>query len=334
MRMVKLKDIAKELNLSVSTISRVVNNKDRVDPKTREKVLEMLKNYDYKPNEVARSLRLRDVKTIGIVIPDITNSFYASVIKGAQAVCRTNEYSMIVCNSDEDGELEEGALELLLQKQVSGLILSSVGNSFKLVQRLQGNGVPAVYIDNMPPPMHTCDSVSINNVAAAYKITNVLIEKGYKKIGIITGPIHQSTGSERLSGFKQAMANAGLELAEEWVAEGNFKIDSGLSHMRRILKMPVRPEAMVIANNYMAYGAITALREAGLKIPKDMAVVAFDAIDETGLLVPRITAINQPSYEIGRISAEIIIKKLTGSTNKKVYENIILEPELYLGSSI
>ncbi|MEI6102191.1 MAG: LacI family DNA-binding transcriptional regulator, partial [Eubacteriales bacterium] len=154
----KLKDIAKELNLSVSTISRVVTNKDRVDAKTRERVLQALDSYGYKPNEIARSLRLRTAKTILIVVPDIANNFYASIIKGAQMVCRENGYAVMVCNTDENKDLEREVLSGFPNMQISGMILASVNMSAELVQRFKKEKMRVVYVDNMPPASQSYDA--------------------------------------------------------------------------------------------------------------------------------------------------------------------------------
>lgn len=328
----KLKDIAQELNLSISTISRVVNGKGRVSQETRRRVLTAVKRYDYKPNELAQSLRLRDSKTIGVIVPDITNSFFANIIKGVQAVCKNDGYSVVACNSDYDVSLEEAALHLMLYKQVSGLVLASVGNTLDIVHSYKNMDIPVVFVNNMPPSTESCDTVMMNDVAASFNLTNELIERGYSEIGMITGSLSQPTGSNRLKGFTRAMEQAGIVIRDEWVKEGDFGASSGEKHMRAILNLPKRPRAMLISNNSMTYGAVLAARKMGVSIPSELAIAAFDAIDSTGLVTPSITSINQSPIEIGERAAEVIIERLADD-RKDIYKSIVLMPVLFDGDS-
>lgn len=243
---------------------------------------------------MARSLRLRDARNIGIVVPDIGNSFFASVIKGAQICCRRRGYTLMVCNSEESARLEDESLRMLLEKQISGLILASVGGGEELLLQYAKLNVPIVFIDNVPSGAQARDLVSIDNRLAARRITGAMIARGYRRIGMITGPLHQSTGILRYQGFADALEEAGIPLRREWVLEGDFRMESGRVCMEALVHMEDRPRAMIVANNYMTYGAVNAVRRAGLRIPEDIAVAAFDAHDETGLITPLITSINQP----------------------------------------
>ncbi len=331
--MLNLKGIAEELGLSVSTVSRAINNTGRISEETRKKVLEAAKRYNYIPNDIARSLRSKSGNSVGIIASDMINSFYANVIKGAQSVLRENGFTLFVCNSDEDTQLEQEALETLLSKQICGLILASVGEDSESIRQLIKLGTPVVLIDNIPDDLEGFDSVSIDNINAAIKLTDQLIEHGYQKIGMISGPMSQSTGHDRYLGFKIAMGKAGLPMREDWVVKGDFKKPSGRQAMRRLLSLDAPPEAIVVANNYMAYGAIGVLKEKGLAVPGDMAVVAFDAIDDTGLISPKITSMNQDPLEIGIQAATILLDKINNGQSKKIYRNLILKPSLYDGES-
>ncbi|MEA4897871.1 LacI family DNA-binding transcriptional regulator [Bacillota bacterium Meth-B3] len=333
MNAVKLEDIAKKLGLSISTVSRALSGNGRVGEKTRRRVLEAVKESDYTVNAVARSLRLRDAKNIGILVPDITNSFFASVIKGAQGACRENSYTLMVCNSDESPEIEEESLRTLLEKQVSGLILATVSNRPEGVLPYRRLNTPVVFIDNLPSESHAADFVSIDNRAAAYRLTREVLARGYRRIGMITGPLTQSSGRLRLRGYKDALKEAGVAPEKNWVVEGDFRFASGYAHMRAVLLREDRPEAMLIANNYMTYGALNAVREMGLEVPRDIAVAAFDAEDHSGLIVPLISCINQPAFEIGFQSAQIILRKLSGKTEPTQTHHIVLEPTLSDGNS-
>lgn len=329
---VKLEDIANKLNISVSTVSRALNGKGRVSERTRTRVREAVQESNYTVNAIARSLRLRNGQNIGIVVPDISNGFFASVIKGAQQICRDNGYTLMVCNSDESSEYEEEALQRLLEKQVSGLILASVNDKLDIIQQYMRMGIPVVLIDNVPEDAGMCDVVSIDNFAAARDLTQAVIARGYRKIGIITGPCEQPTGVLRYKGFVQALDDAGIALNPDWVMEGDFRIESGYEKMQQLLKLANRPHAIICANNYMTYGAINAIRDARMRIPEDVAVAAFDAMDHTGLITPKITSINQPARDIGKSAAEIIMKHLLQGINEEPI-NIILKPSFSKGSS-
>ena len=332
MNAVKLEDIAKMLDISVSTVSRALSGNGRVGAKTRERVLKAVRESDYTVNAVARSLRLRDAKNIGIVVPDITNSFFSSVIKGAQQVCRRRGYMLMVCNSDENADYEDEALHMLLEKQVSGLILASVGGGAELVRQYERLGIPVVYIDNIPENVELRDMVSIDNHAAAHYLTKAMIGRGYRDVGMITGPRSQSTGLLRYQGFVQALEEEGAALRPEWIAEGDFRMESGYACMKEMLRLDPRPRAMIFGNNYLAYGAMNAIREAGLRVPEDIAVASFDAQDHTGLITPLITSINQPVQQIGEHAAEIILSRLSGE-DERLPTELMLEPDFVEGGS-
>lgn len=332
MNAVKLEDIAKMLDISVSTVSRALSGNGRVGAKTRERVLKAVQESDYTVNAVARSLRLRNAKNIGIVVPDITNLFFSSVIKGAQHICRENGYTLMVCNSDENADYEDEALHMLLEKQVSGLILASVGGGTELLRQYERLNIPVVYIDNIPENVEVRDMVSIDNHAAAYYLTKAMIDRGYRDVGMITGPRRQSTGLLRYQGYVKALEDAGIPLRSEWVAEGDFRMESGYARMKELLSLNPRPRSMIFANNHLAYGAMNAIREAGLHVPGDIAVASFDAQDHTGLIMPLITSINQPVQDIGERAAEIIFSRLSGETEYSPTE-LMLEPSFVEGGS-
>ena len=328
---VRLEDIARELNLSVSTVSRAINGKGRVGEKTRERVLDTVRRSDYRVNDVARSLRMKEARSIGVIVPDISNAFFAAVIKGAQQRCRQSDYILIVCNSDEDAAVEAEMLQTLLGKRVSGLVLASVDES-RMIRRGKGAAdVPTVYIDNIPQQAEGCDSVSIDNYTAARRLTLAMIDRGYREIGMITGPAAQSTGCLRRKGFEAALMERGLEKHNEWIREGPFTMDSGYAQMKRILSAERVPRAMLLANNHIAYGALRAIREAGLAVPSDIAVAAFDAEDSTGLITPRITSMNQPAQQIGECAVDMLLERM--GEGRDAGRRLLLEPGFVEGDS-
>jgi len=329
---VRLKDIASYLNISVSTVSRVINNRDRVDEDTRRRVLEALDKFQFRPNEVARSLKSKSTKAIGLIVPGISNYFFSMVIKGVEAVARQQGYCLMLCNSDEDKEREGDYTDFLLQRQISGLVIGIVGREAGFLERYKHAGIPVVFIDNLPDVEDNVDYVVIDNVKASRELTNHLIRVGHNKLGIITGPLDESVSDERLKGWQKALAENNIPVNKRWIGTGEFKQESGYRIMQGMLKQEELPTAILAANNLLAYGAMHAIMEAGLKIPEDIAVVCFDAIDFIGLIKPQITSVIQPAEQIGTIAGEIIMRKIQ-NTKTKVVEKITLEPVLEIKES-
>lgn len=329
---VKLKDLAAELGLAVSTVSRALSGNGRVSRKTRDRVQQAVKQAHYTPNGLARSLRTRDARNIGIIVPDITNSFFAAVIKGAQVLSRENGYTILLSNSDENPQYEQEAIQLMLEKQVSGLILASVGGSGKAVDQFRRLGIPLVFIDNIPQIEGQFDAVSTNNYQAAYTLARLMMDRGYREIGLISGPLNQTSGRQRHEGCLDAMRERGVKVRKEWLRVGDFKMDSGRTCMEEILALPKHPKALIIANNYMAFGAIRALRAAGKAIPGDMAVASFDTDDISGLVTPAIVTMNQAADEIGWKAAEVLIDRINDKAGEAGVQ-IVLSPVFADGNS-
>ncbi len=331
-RVVKLKDIARELGLSESTVSRALSGTGRVSEATRLLVQNAVKKRNYTPNDIARSLRRRDGRSIGIIVTDITNIFFASVLKGAQMVAHGQGYSTLISNSDEEAALETASLRLMLEKQVSGLILATVGGSPEQLAQCRRLGVPIVFIDNLPTLGYPYDSVSVDNHKSAYLLTRKLLERGMRRIGVITGPLDQSSGLHRWEGFERAMQEAQLPIHQLWVRQGDFRVESGYAAMSSILSQQDTPQAVIVANNYMAFGAIRAIRERGQQVPRDIAIVSFDTEDISGLMHPAITTMNQPAVDIGRQAAEILIDRLTDNAPEHAVAKV-LDPIFVEGNS-
>ncbi|NSW90804.1 MAG: LacI family DNA-binding transcriptional regulator [Firmicutes bacterium] len=327
-----LKDVAKKLNISVSTVSRVVNDKSYVSPKTREKVLKALEEMNYSPNQVARSLKKKSTNTIGIVVPDISEVFFAHVIKGIDEVLSNNGYSIILCDTGEKPEKEELYLNLLIEKQIDGIILATVSKKHVTLQRIIDKALPVIFIDNLPNLKRGYDSVMIDNSKASYIAVEHLIKLGHRNIGIITGKQDETTGYERLLGYKKALQDNNIKVDENLITIGDFKEKSGYENMKILLERNKDITAVYVVSSKMTYGAIKAITERGLKIPKDIALVGFDVHDPSGLITPSITTMIQPEEHIGQVAAELILKRLK-ENGERHNQKIILEPELLIRDS-
>jgi DNA-binding LacI/PurR family transcriptional regulator len=306
--LVKLTDIAKYLNVSVSTVSRVVNNKNRVDPETRRKILAALKKFNYQPDENARSLKTNTSNILGVIVPDITNPYYSAVIKGIEQIASQNGFSVILCNTDEIIEREKLAVRLLLRQKAAGLISATVMDNENVQKYYNDLACPVVFFDNVPSADLNFDSVSINNIRAAKELVGYMINRGYRRIFMITGPSGESSADDRMSGWKLALQAAGIEPEDDWSVHGDFDKESGKTIMESFLKLDVPPEAICIANNFMAYGAMKAIYDAGLSIPEDMMVGAFDIVDTTDLIKLKVMTIVEPAGDIGAIAAEMCLE--------------------------
>jgi len=331
---ITLKDVAEKLNISVSTVSRVVNNKSYVRPETREKVKKALEEMNYSPNLVARSLKNKSTKTIGIIIPDISEVFFTYLIKGVDDILSRNGYTIILCDTGENPKKEELYLNLLMEKQIDGVILATVNvnRESKALDRLFNNNIPVIFVDNLPNIKRNYDSVIIDNSKASYIAVEHLISLGHRRIGVITGKLEETTGYERLMGYRKALMVNGIKIDENLIKIGDFKEQSGYENMKSLLEVEDKITAVYVASSKMTYGAVKAIRDAGLRIPEDIAVVGFDIHDNSGLISPAITTILQHEESIGKVSAELLLKRLQDE-GEKLYQKIVLEPSLEIRES-
>jgi LacI family transcriptional regulator len=233
--MSRLKDIASYLGVSVSTVSRVVNNLDRVDPETRKMVLTALRDFSYKPDESARILRGKRSNTIGIIVSDISNIFFAKIVRGAESTAMQYGYNILVCNTDSDPEREKQHIQILLSKHVFAIIMAGASLETDIRELIGDRVLPYVYVDNLPRHDKYCLSVSIENIRATRDLTEYLIKKGHKRIAILAGSQRESTGTERLEGWYEAMKMYNLPIDGEMVVTGEFTLESGFSATEKLL---------------------------------------------------------------------------------------------------
>ncbi|SMO50243.1 LacI family DNA-binding transcriptional regulator [Gracilimonas mengyeensis] len=331
---VTLKQIAKELGLSAMTVSRAINNKDNVDEKTRERVLAKAKSMGYTPNHLAKSLVSQKTYTIGVVIPEISHSFFPEVVRGIEEVTYEKNYQLILTHSAEKFEREQSAIETLRSKRVDGIMIScsqtTRNNSF--YKNLTNIGVPIVFFDRCIDGIGL-SCITVNDKTGAKQITQHLINHGYKKIAHLRGPQGVSIGKKRFEGFKEALSEAHLELDEKLVADTGFQEEGGYEAMKKILELPKEewPDAVMAVNDPAAFGAIEAIKEAGLSIPDDIAIVGFSDDIRAELLPVPLTTVQQPAYEVGKKAAQKLIRLVEDDEEK--HENIEVLTELMIRSS-
>lgn len=311
-----IKDVAKMAGVAPITASRVINDSGYVSEKTRKRVEEAIEALGYVPNRVARSLRSKQTNTLALVLTDITNPFWTTIARGVEDVASREGFSVILCNTDESEAKEHSYVQVLLQKQVDGFLLVPANSTSRSIGLIRKQEVPLVVLDRtVPAPV---DTVKSDSVDGAYRLTCHLLAQGYRHIAMLSGPREVSTAVDRVKGYQQALADfASTELSEDdeplhapMVIYGEFTQQGGYEMMKQLLELAPPPTAVFAANNFIAIGAFRALREAGLQVPEDIALVAFDDLPLTFMLAPFLTVAAQPVYEMGCRAAQLLLRRL------------------------
>lgn len=311
------KDIAQKLGISEMTVSRALNNRGYVDKQTKKKVLAMAKELGYSPNHIAKSLVLKRTHTIGVVVPEITHSFFPEAIRGIEEVAFMAKYQLILTHSAEDARREQDAIQTLESKRVDGILISTAQSvaDYSFYRRLIKSNVPLVFFDRCVFNIGA-NCVSINDEESAKQITIHLIEHGYKRIAHLNGPLRVSIGKDRMNGFKKALEERHLPVYKELIVESGFHEQGGYEAMKKILSLPKKlyPRAVVAANDPAAFGAIKAINEHHLRIPEDIAIVGFSDDIRAALITPSLTTVCQPAYEVGKRAAQKLLEIIEGKS--------------------
>ena len=321
-----MKDIARDLGVSVVTVSKVLRNHSDIGPETRDRVLRRMKELNYQPNWAARTLVTGRTYSIGLVVPDLVHPFFAQVAKGITRRIRTKGYSLIISSSEEDPELEHQEVDLLVSRQVDALILASACNGPTSFERCQERNIPCVLIDRRFPGVRA-NYVGVNDEEVGFVATDHLAEHGCRHIAHIRGP-EISTGLGRLAGYRAALAKHGMEYLPEYVLMGQTSDDlgdvTGYEAMRKLLAMNVRPDGVFCYNDPIAVGVMKATLEAGLRVPEDVAVVGAGNVLYSELLRVSLTSVDQNSTTIGDRAARIALKLI--ESNGKSAPRTVLVP--------
>ncbi|MFC7391614.1 LacI family DNA-binding transcriptional regulator [Scopulibacillus cellulosilyticus] len=301
--MSNLKDVAKLAKVSTATVSRVLTNKGNVTAENKRKVMEAVKELNYHPNILGRQLRTMETKTILVVVPDITNTFFSNVLRGIESIAMENGYQVLL--GDTQNRIESEYFNHLYYKKVDGAILLTARTDPQVLNMLFEN-YPIVlaceFIEGAEIP-----TINIDNISGAQQMTNHLISLGHERIAHITGPLDGVLGRDRLKGYRKAMAHRHLETPDELIVEGNFSFDSGYHLMEKLLNLKNPPTSVFAANDEMAIGAIKSIKANNLSVPEDIAVVGFDGIQMSTIVEPALTTFSQPTFEIGSNAMELLI---------------------------
>jgi LacI family transcriptional regulator len=331
-----INDVAKLAGVSAMTVSRVINNSGYISRETRSRVEAAIAELAYVPNAVGRQLRSKRTKMLALVLSDIMNPFFTTIARGVEDVARAQGFSVMFCNTDESEAEEAKYLLMLVQRQVDGVLLVPASTSGRSLRLLSSQHMPVVVLDRRVQSRHI-DSVRSDSEAGAYTLTEHLIGLGHRRIAVLTGRRSVSTSIDRVAGYCRAMLDAGLELDDGLVRYGEYNYGEynqvdGNRMALEVLAADPRPTAIFAANNFIAFGAMRSLREAGLRVPEDVSIVAFDDLPVAWLSDPFMTVVDQPAYEIGRRGAELLLARLDGTISGPG-RDVVLPSELRIRRS-
>jgi LacI family transcriptional regulator len=306
-------------------VSHVINRTRHVDPTTAERVKTAIAELRYSPNSLARGLRRGVTKTIGLLVPDNANPFFAGVARHIEDAGFESGYTVILCNSADDAAREERYLSVLLSKQVDGLIFVASSDHTPVAARIVKVALPTVLLDRAIPSIEI-DSVIVDNAHGGYLAGKHLLDLGHRQIGVITGPPDSSSSPARIAGFERALAEVGMKLAPERLAASDFHFVAGSEAMEQLMDRAPQITAVFACNDLMAMGALATLRRRGLSAPADVSVVGFDDIPYAAAASPPLTTVAQPVEEIGRTAVRLLIERIQspGATLRRV----VLAPTL------
>jgi LacI family transcriptional regulator len=327
-----LHEVARRAGVSAMTVSRVVNGRGSVDSETRQRVEEAIQALDYVPNRIARGLISQKTQTIGIIVPDIVNPFFAPVVRGAESAARKAGYRVLLCNSEGDLRLEREYIEDLVAHRVEGLLLAPASDrSRSSILSLLRGGFPLVLIDRALPDAD-CDLIVSDNAQGARRLIEHLIAIGHREIAHVSDAEDTSTGRERLRGYREALEAAGIPFQPELVIRTTVDRIGGYRAAQEILARDPLPTAIFAVNNMTAVGTMEALRERSLSVPKDMGLVCFDDVEHLAVLSPILTVIDQPAEIFGSLGVQLLLERMTGKANSRP-RRIILQTDLIVRQS-
>src|SRR5581483_9184928 len=329
--MATIQDVAKRAGVSIATVSRVLNGTAYVNEEVTARVREAVKDLQYQPSRAARALRANRTAIIGLLISDIQNPFFTTLIRGVEDVAQRMGYSVILCNSDENPGKQRQYIEVLCAERVAGAIVVPTSEQPRELRLFREHDIPIVSVDRRVKDS-SIDAVLVDNARGAYEAVMHLITNGYHRIGVITGPTSTTTGRERLEGYRKALRDAGIVHDHELERIGSFREQSGRQFAKELLDLQPPVEALFVTNNLMTLGALDAIHTRNLRIPDDIAIVGFDEMPWAALSAISLTTVTQPVYELGSTAALRLFQRLEESV-AVMQQEIILAPTLCIRGS-
>lgn len=325
-----MKDIARLAQVSTSTVSHVINGSRFVSDEIREKVMRIVAELNYTPSAVARSLKVRETKTIGLLVTATNNPFFAEVMAGVEQYCQQHQYNLIIAATGGDAKRLQQNLQTLMHKQVDGLLLMCGDSRFQADIEL-AISLPLVVMDWWFTELNA-DKILENSALGGYLATKALIDAGHRKIGIITGNLKKSVAQNRLQGYKNALSEAKIALNPHWIVESHFDFEGGVLGIQSLLTQSSRPTAVFCCSDTIAVGAYQAIQQQGLRIPQDLSIMGYDDIELARYLSPPLSTICQPKAELGKLAVEALLQRIKNPNEN--YRTLVLEPTCILRGSI
>ncbi len=329
-----MQDIARRAGVSVITVSRALNNKPDISKQTKERILAVARELNYVPNALARALVSGDSRTLGVMVADNANPFFAVQISGIEQVARAHGYGVVLCNTSEDCDLEAQAIRMLCMKRVDGILITAVQSEPDHLRQLREANIPYLFLNRHLHEPDT-DCVLNDNALGAYDAVKHLVDLGHRRIAYIITAQQVSSVGERLEGYRRALEEAGIPYDPQLILRTEVTLEGGYRQAKEVVKgISPRPTAIFAYDDLMAIGVLKALRELGLRVPQDMALVGYDDIPFAQFLEPSLTTVAQPAYEMGQKAAEILLLKTSRSAEEEwVPQRVIFRPELKVRGS-
>jgi len=332
---VTIKDVARVANVSPSTVSFVLNKRPGIPKETRYKVLRVARELNYTPNLVARSLVKGQSNTVAMMITNTRNPIFPEISFGVEEILKKNNYVLNIVSTYDDPELEAKEIETTQARGIDGLLMSAALIDSDNIKTLAQEGFPIVSVLRRVYDCDELDYITVDNVKGGYLAAEHLIRLGHKRIGVIKGPIKNSTAIERFQGSSQAFRDYGISLSDEWIYEGDYHKTSGYIATNEMLNRPKnqRPTAIFLSNDDMALGSLEAIIDMGLKVPEDIALVGFNDVETSSLPSIALTTISLHAFEMGRLGAQRLIDKIEKRRGYKKKFKVVLEPDLIIRKS-
>ena len=328
----KIKDVAKQAGVSVTTVSRVLNGEKYVKDDLKARVKRAIDELGYTPSHIARSLVLQKTNLIGVIVPDITSSFYSTILSTIEKTASLNDYNLMVCNIIEDTDKELKYLQVFKQMRVDGIIIMHEKINDEIRELIQNLDIPFLF-SSVKPADQKFVSVIIDDYAAAYDATRHLIGLGHSRIGFIGGDMRDVTsGQNRYIGFSKALSDSGIPIIDEYIRFGDYKTQSGYDAMKEILSCGTPPSAIFAVSDDMAVGAMNCIHDHGLKVPDDLSIIGFDGSQLTEQVRPRLSSMEQPILEMGKVTVDKLLSMISDNEAAPL-NDVILKHNLVVRDS-
>lgn len=329
-----IKEIASAAGVSIATVSKVVNGKDcNISAATRQRVLKTINELNYVPNRIASSMVTKNTYTIGLLIPDITNPFFPEIARGVEDYANKAGYQVVLCNSDNDLKKESEYIHMFQEKMVDGIIITSSASraSEEHSRNYMKIGIPIITVDRDMKDCKTQGKILVDNTKGAFEAVSYMIGKGYKKILHLSGSMNSIPSIQRFNGYKKALKHCNIGFNSDLYFEGTYDVDSGYKGIKEVINKKIDFDSVFCGNDLIAIGAMKAIKELGLKIPKDIGIMGFDNIYISELVTPSLSTVKQPNYNMGYKAAQLLINAIKNPS--KTEGEVVLETELIIRES-